>query len=238
MMSVNLALKTKDPARMGDAAERLLSLGWPGVNFDEQMRKDVAEQVNKLVQALKDDGKTDEAASLAARLVASQARDVVVVLSWTGEADLDLAVEEPLGATACFKTPRTVFGGAIISNGFGKHPEEVYSCPRAFDGDYKVRVETIYTDEAKPVTEAKLVVITHEGAEVGEKRQEYTINLAKPSPVVVHLTGGRRKEVLPFIARPSPPPRSRSPRRRRRPRKRRGPPGPPGALSRVDSDEV
>ena len=30
MMSINLAQKTKDPKRMGDAVERLLSLGWPG----------------------------------------------------------------------------------------------------------------------------------------------------------------------------------------------------------------
>ena len=30
MMSINLAQKTKDPKRMADAVERLLSLGWPG----------------------------------------------------------------------------------------------------------------------------------------------------------------------------------------------------------------
>ena len=212
MMSVNLALKTKDPKRMGDAADRLLSLGWPGVDFDEQMRKDVAEQVGKLVQTLKDDGKTDEAAALAARLVASQARDFVAFLTWKGEADLDLLVEEPLGATTCYKTPRTVFGGAILRNGFGKHAEEVYSCPRGFDGDYTLRVETIFTDPEKPVTEAKLVVVTHEGTQSDEKRQEYTINLAKPGPVVVKLSGGRRKEVLPFIAPPEPPAPAEKPR--------------------------
>ncbi len=203
MMSVNLAGKSKDPKRMADAAERLLSLGWAGI--DDQMRKDVAEQVDLLVKALKEDGRTEEADALTARLAGSQARDVYVKLTWVGEADIDLAVDEPLGATARFQNPRTVFGGAIIKNGFGRHPEEVYVCPRGFDGDYTIHVETIFNDPDKPVAEAKLVIITHEGTQADERRREVAVNLAKPTPVVVKLTGGRRKEVLPFMAPPEAP---------------------------------
>ncbi len=202
MMSVNLAGKTKDPKRMADAADRLLSLGWPGI--DDKMRSDLARQVELLEKALRDDGKSDEAEALTKKVDDSKVRDVYVSLKWEGEADIDLAVEEPLGATAQFKTPRTVFGGAILKNGYGKHPEEVYSCPRGFDGDYTIRVDTIFNDEAKPVKEATLTVITHEGG-ADEKRRETKVNLEKPTPVVVHLSGGRRKEVLPFIAPPEPP---------------------------------
>ena len=46
MMSINLAIHDKDPRRMADAAERLLSLGWPG--FDDKVRRDVKEQVKAL----------------------------------------------------------------------------------------------------------------------------------------------------------------------------------------------
>src|SRR5262249_30090507 len=42
MMSVNLALQTKDPKRMGDAVERLLGLGWPG--NDEIVRSEARQQ--------------------------------------------------------------------------------------------------------------------------------------------------------------------------------------------------
>jgi len=203
MMSVNLANKTKDPKRMADAADRLLSLGWPGI--DDKMRNDVAHQVELLDKALRDDGKSDEADLLTKKVDESKVRDVYVSLKWEGEADIDLAVEEPLGATAQYKTPRTVFGGAILKNGYGKNPEEIYSCPRGFDGDYKIRVDTIFNDEAKPVKEATLTVITHEGG-ADEKRQETKVKLDKPTAVVVRLTGGRRKEVLPFIAPPEPPP--------------------------------
>ena len=52
-----------------------------------------------------------------------------VRLTWDGDADFDLIVDEPLGATASYQTPRTVFGGSMIKNGYGSHPEEVYVCP-------------------------------------------------------------------------------------------------------------
>ena len=203
MMSVNLAGKTKDPQRMADAAERLLALGWPG--FDDKMRADLRTQVKLLENALRDEGRADEAENLARSVADSEVRDVYVSLKWAGEADLDLVVEEPLGATAQYATPRTVFGGALIKNGFGKHPEEVYVCPRGFSGDYKIRVETIFTDEANPAKDVILTVITHEGG-ADEKRQETRLDLGKLQPVIVPLVGGRRKDVLPYIAPPEPPP--------------------------------
>ena len=203
MMSVNLAGNTKDPKRMADAAERLLALGWPG--FDDKMRGDLKTQVKLLEDALRNDGRFDEAKSLERTVAESEVRDVYVSLKWAGEADLDLVIEEPLGAIAQYQTPRTVFGGALVKNGFGKHPEEVYVCPRGFNGDYKIRVDTIYNDESHPAKDIVLTVITHEGG-ADEKRQETKIDLSKLKPVVVQLGGGRRKDVLPFIAPPEPPP--------------------------------
>ena len=38
VMSINLAQKTRDPKRMGDSIDRLLSLGWPG--NDEYFRRE------------------------------------------------------------------------------------------------------------------------------------------------------------------------------------------------------
>jgi len=203
MMSMNLAFHDKEPKRMGDAADRLLSLGWPGI--DDKVRLEVKDQVKLLEKALRVDGRTEEADALMVRLGESEARDVYVKLSWAGEADFDVSVDEPLGASAGYRNPRTVFGGAIIKNGYGNHTEEVYVCPRAFDGDYTIRVEAIYNDAAKPVTEGTLEVITHEGT-AEQKRQLSKVDLAKPAPVVVHLAGGRRKAVLPFIAPIERPP--------------------------------
>ena len=53
VMSINLAQKTKDPVRMADSVERLLSLGWPG--RDEYFRIEAGNQVDQLVKQLRAD---------------------------------------------------------------------------------------------------------------------------------------------------------------------------------------
>jgi hypothetical protein len=202
-MSISLAARSKDPKRMGDSVERLLSLGWPGV--DEAWRINARKQVEALAKTLREDGKDSEAAALLKRLDEAEVRDLVLRLTWAGDAGLDLVVEEPLGATARVLTPRTVFGGAIVKDGYGKHPEEVYVCPRAFDGDYTIRVEALYNDAKAPVRQATLEIITHEGTAREQTRKE-TIAVDKGDPVVVRLSGGRRMTVLPYQAPlPEPP---------------------------------
>jgi len=196
-MSINLAQKTKDPLRMADSIERLLSLGWPG--RDEYFRIEARNQADSLAKLLREDGRGADADLLLAKLVASEARDVVLRLTWDGEADYDLVVDEPLGATAKYQTPRTVFGGSLISNGYGSHPQEIYVCPRAFDGDYRVHVSSIWTDPSKPVTRLTLETFTHEGTPQ-EKKQVYSLSPTDPGkPFVVTLKGGRRKVVLPYF---------------------------------------
>ena len=53
VMSINLAQKTKDPDRMADAVDRLLSLGWPGQ--DEYFRIEAANQVDILAKTLREE---------------------------------------------------------------------------------------------------------------------------------------------------------------------------------------
>ncbi len=199
LMSINLAQKTKDPKRMGDSIERLLSLGWPGM--DEAVRRDARTQAETLAKTLREEGRGAEADALLARLPEAEARDLFIRLSWLGDAGLDLVVDEPLGATAKVLTPRTVFGGSIINDGYGKNPEEVYVCPRAFDGVYTIRVETSYNNPEKPALRATLEVITHEGTPQ-EHKETRTVNLAGKTvePVTVALQGGRRKKALPYLA--------------------------------------
>lgn len=198
IMMINLAQKTGDPQRMARAVDTLLSLGWPG--FDEQFRRDAHAQVETLAKTLREEKRDKEADELLARLADSEARDVFIRLTWLGDAGLSLSVEEPLGATARDVSPRTVFGGSIVKGGYGNHPESIYVCPRAFDGDYTVRIETIYNNPKKPALEATLETITHEGAS-DEHKQTHTIRLGKTvEPVVVHLKGGRRKSAMPFLS--------------------------------------
>ena len=102
-------------------------------------------------------------------------------------------------------TPGTVFGGAIVKNGYGKHPEEVYVCPRAFDGEYTVRVETIYNDDGQARHRGH-PRNHHPRGDAPRSRRRPTVNLGQArAPVVVNLDRRPRKKVLPFIAPPAPP---------------------------------
>jgi hypothetical protein len=199
VMSINLAQKTRDPKRMGESIDHLLSLGWPG--NDEYFRREARSQAERLAASLREEGRREEADALLSRLPDSEARDVFIRLTWDGDADYDLAIQEPLGAVAQYAMPRTVFGGSIIKNGYGNHPEEIYVCPRGFDGEYTVRIAMVYTNPSKPPTRLTLVSITHEGTS-HEQKQTTTLEPDDPKarPVVVTLKGGRRKTVLPFIS--------------------------------------
>jgi hypothetical protein len=199
VMSINLAQKNKDPKRMGDSIDRLLSLGWPG--NDEYFRRESRVQAERLAATLREEGRGPPADALLARLPEAEARDVFIRLHWDGDADFDLVVHEPLGAQADYSAPRTVFGGSIIKNGYGNHPEEIYVCPRGFDGDYTVRISTVYTNPEKPPTQLTVETITHEGT-AQEQKESHTLvpDDPKAKPVVVHLKGGRRKTVLPFLS--------------------------------------
>jgi hypothetical protein len=202
LMSLGLATRTDDPKRMAWAADRLLALGWPGT--DAAWRALVRKQADDLAKRLREAGRDAEARTLLDRVAAAEPRDLVLRLTWKGDADLDLAVEEPLGAVANMATPRTVFGGAIVVNGYGKHPEEVYTCPRAFDGPYTVTVNTIYNNEKDPAQDITLEIIAHEGTD-RERIDRRPIRLDSPSPVTFRLEGGRRTSVLPYQALPVPP---------------------------------
>lgn len=197
LMAIELATRKKDPERLIAAVARLMTLGWP--NTDELWRVDARRRVEAMAKELVEQGKAAEAKSLLERLAAAEARDLVIRLRWKGDAAVGLKVEEPLGATADHFMPRTVFGGSIVAEGRGKDKESAYTCPLAFDGEYKVRIEVLYVDPKIPVREATLEIITHEGTPQ-EVRDVRTVSLDKPRPEAVTLSGGRRRDVLPYVA--------------------------------------
>jgi hypothetical protein len=196
-MMVKLAQQQKDPVRMGTAVEKLLALGWPGE--DDYIRTECRREVDLLAKSMREDGRPKEADALLGRLEESEGRDLYIRLTWDGYANFDLAVDEPLGVTAGPELPRTVFGGSIIKSGMGAHPEKVYVCPRGFDGEYAIHVKKDWIDEKRPPVQVKVETIIHEGT-AKEQRKAYTLQPEKlDKPIVVQLSGGRRKTVLPYV---------------------------------------
>ncbi|ADV61556.1 hypothetical protein Isop_0967 [Isosphaera pallida ATCC 43644] len=202
LMSLTLAVETLDPERMVATVEELLSVGWPLV--DEAIRKKAREKAEALAEQLDKAGSSDAAHRVRSRLARSEARDLVIRLTWDGDADLDLIVEEPDGGQATMLTPCTILGGSILNNGYGKNPEEFYVCPRAVPGRYRIKLDQIYNNPNNLATRATLEIIHNEGLPT-ERKSTVVVELVadgttkpKPVEVVVRPEEGRRTQLLPY----------------------------------------
>jgi hypothetical protein len=77
----------------------------------------------------------------------------VVVVTWIGDGDVDLVVEEPAGTLCSLRNPRTTSGGVMLGdcrNQVGQDNSgarsEVYVCPQGFSGKYKALVRRVWGD--------------------------------------------------------------------------------------------
>src|SRR5262245_12424000 len=81
---------------------------WPGGRFASAVRL----HNGWLVTA----GRKPDAESFDAAVRQAQQRDCVVMVTWTGDADIDLVVEEPAGTLVSQRQPRSVSGGVHLGD--------------------------------------------------------------------------------------------------------------------------
>jgi hypothetical protein len=156
---------------------------------------------NEVLKRLKTENRDKEAKEFQAELDQAMIRDCVAVVHWTGDADVDLMVQEPSGTVCSLRNPRTTAGGVMLgdvlsqtkSDDSGGH-SEVYVCPQGFDGTYRLKVWRVWgkVNTGKVTVE----VTTH-------FRDKNPITVSKILPlekdevmVVFDLKDGRRKESL------------------------------------------
>ncbi|HEY2883377.1 MAG TPA: hypothetical protein VGJ15_13105, partial [Pirellulales bacterium] len=99
-----------------------------------------------LREQLMKDGRTKEAEEFTKALDEAQQRDCKVVVTWNGNADIDLTVEEPTGAMCTFRNPQTTGGGVLQTESYAKMKtpgsdgsseySESYILPQGFTGQY------------------------------------------------------------------------------------------------------
>jgi hypothetical protein len=154
------------------------------------------------LEKLRAEKRTAEAAAYEKVLNEAVRRDIVVRVKWTGEADIDVSVEEPNGAVCSLRNPRSAGGGVMLGDASAQigHelPEgcsEVYVCPKGFDGAYRLAIRRIW---GKPTAgKVSVEVLTHFRSEQG-KRIQKSVTLEKDEALVVFdLSGGRRTEPVP-----------------------------------------
>ena len=156
---------------------------------------------NAMIERLKTENRTAEAGQFKAAVDRALSRDCVVLLRWTGDADVDMMVEEPSGSICSYRSPRSTGGGVLVGgaplNGDdqtkGVHTE-VYSCPEAFTGEYHVILRRVWGKI--PTGKVTVEVHTQYHQKDGKVRY-YKVPMENDEVMVVFdLKEGRRKESI------------------------------------------
>lgn len=140
--------------------------------------------------------KMDDARRIQEVLENEKRRDIVIQLLWSGAADLDLRVREPIGTLCTAMTKQTSAGGVLRCDEFTQKDDarsETYSAAESFDGNFEVIINKVW---GRPLGEkATIKVIRHQGTP-NQSIELHTLTFTKddPSPKLsVTLDGGRRK---------------------------------------------
>ena len=176
----------------------ILSQAWPVEMAEIEL---TASRVAKAtLERLSSEGKTAERDAYLKQLQEAVVRDCVVRVSWTGNADIDVSVEEPSGSICSVSEPRTVGGGVKLGDSFaveGKPNDgssEVYVCPKGYAGKYRVQIRRVWGEVA--AGKVTVDVYTHlRSGDMQHERQQLEVG-EKDAMVVFDLNHGRRVEPI------------------------------------------
>lgn len=195
---LRLAQKINDREALQWATVGVLSQVFP------QKHQDVWLNALRTAKALLDDLKLaapEEAKRYEQALNEAVARDCVIEVSWVGDADLDLLVEEPGGTLCSLRNPRTTSGGVLLgdtSSQSGRSAAdgytEYYVCPRGFSGTYRALIRRVWGN----VVGGKVKVTVHIHL-LTDKAQTLTKTVplqGDEAYIQFELADGRRKAPL------------------------------------------
>ncbi len=194
---LNAAERLHDVEGLKWACVGLLSQAWPRENRDIEAR---AIRVAKLVlQDLHAADKLEEARQFESELDKALVRDCVVTVTWTGDADIDLMVEEPSGTLCSIRNPRTTAGGVLLGDSFSRPGgetihgySETYVCPQGFSGEYRMLVRRVWGK----VTAGKVTVdIRTTNSSTPHIRKQIELG-ERDAVVIFDVQSGRRVEPL------------------------------------------
>ena len=199
-LALRAAQRVEDVAAIRWATVGVLSHSWPR---DQQEIFDTARRIAKsTLEQMKQQGDQAGYDAYWSDLSQALARDVVVKITWSGEADVDLIVEEPGGAICSLHEPRSIGGGAVSGDSYAGYEEqakqgfsEQYVCGKAFPGEYRVRVRKVWGEVvANKVT---VDVTLHQGTDHElHQRQRIEVFEDEDAMVVFQLEEGRREQPL------------------------------------------
>ena len=195
LRGLQIARELNDPKGVEWGASGVLTNVWqPGYEAKHREAENIAAAAE---EALRKVGRSTEADTLKASVAAAHHRDLMLKLTWTGNADLDLSVEEPNGGICSVENPFTTAGGAYTNDGYGPKSDncfEEYIAASALTGDYLVRVRVIDGDVVG--RRATLTIRRYVGTpDESTKTMSIPID-GKDKVVRLSLNDGRRQALL------------------------------------------
>ncbi len=197
-LGLRAAERCDDIAGIRWATVGILSQAWP-TNMAE-IESTASRVAKATLERLASEGREAERDAFLKDLQEAVVRDCVVRVSWTGNADIDVSVEEPSGTICSATEPRTAGGGVSLGDSYaveGKSSDgssEVYVCPKGFAGTYRVRIHRVWGEVA--AGKVTVDVYTHlRSGDMQHERQQLEIS-DKDAMVVFDLNHGRRTEPL------------------------------------------
>lgn len=197
LRGLSLALNQNDSEAIKWSSLGILRQAWPQdkVTIYEKARR----EAQSLISQLRKDNKHDEANEFASQLRSAMERDIVIKARWNGEADIDLMVEEPTGGVCSYRQRRTSGGGVLVGdpNGnlersAGDGYSEVYACPKAFAGTYRIMLRQIWGHV--PAGKVTVEIYSHINSDHAVKYHK-VIKLGEDGSLVTfELDEGRRAE--------------------------------------------
>jgi tetratricopeptide (TPR) repeat protein len=200
MAAIRSAEKLGDLEAKQWASLGILRQAWPKEQIEVW---NTAHRVARSVlEELRAAGKTQQAQEFEKAMQTALVRDVVIRVQWTGNADVDLLVEEPSGSVCSARNPRSTGGGILLGDGASRQldsvregpAEEIYVCPEGFSGTYRALIRRVWGELT--AGKVQVEVICH--FRTNKQRRIFeTIDLKNDETLVVFdLMDGRRKQSL------------------------------------------
>ncbi len=199
-LSLRAAQRANDLPAIRWSTVGVLANDWPR---QQQAISDTAHRVAKsMLEDLKQAGDTATYDQYYHELEQALARDIVVKATWSGDADVDLVVEEPGGSICSLHEPRTSGGGVSLGDDYSNYEKqttaghsEQYSCAKGFPGTYRVRIRKVWGE----VVAGKVTLEITKN--FGSKNQRYekqriTVPDDTDAMVIFELQQSRREQPL------------------------------------------
>jgi hypothetical protein len=199
VLGLKLAQRSGDLEGIKWASLGILSRGW--TKEQQETRKEGERAAASVLEKLKSEKRTAEYNQFQQALKEARVRDCAVAVTWTGEGEVDLLVQEPTGTVCSFRAPRSTGGGMLLGDTLakslipgGEGRSQVYVCPEGFSGEYKLLARRVWGKITS--NKVNVLVYIHFGTSQ-EKMIRQRIALEKDEVVVAFkLDQGRRKESL------------------------------------------